>query len=198
MRCQTLIPTIWTNRRRILHPWFNKSLFIFFYFVVILLDFSANVQCSSQVYHNESGADAKENCSNYHTEAVQCLIHELTDCQEMANKSYRLFCEVMSQFDCTTTYSVKWNCTDCLDAYTNWLLAVFSPNKTWFSKCAGSKTTTSIFSLCEEVLRKCPNFIPDKPYGDLPAFGCLKEENQDEVGENVPQCNGTTPEWKHG
>ena len=59
-------------------------------------------------------------------------------------------------------------------------MAVFSPNKTWFSKCAGSKTTTSIFSLCEEVLRKCPNFIPDKPYGDLPAFGCLKEENQDE------------------
>ena len=156
MRCQTLIPTIWTNRRRILHPWFNKSLFIFFYFVVILLDFSANVQCSSQVYHNESGADAKENCSNYHTEAVQCLIHELTDCQEMANKSYRLFCEVMSQFDCTTTYSVKWNCTDCLVSWlffyrTNPVFAFIWLSLTWnlilHSYLATAVKTNTVYSV---------------------------------------------------
>lgn len=114
MRCQTFIPRIWTNRRRILHPWFNKSLLIFFYFVVILLDFSGNVQCNSQVCHVGSRADANCTCSNNHTEGVRCLIHELTDCQEMASKSYRLFCEVMSQFDCSIEYSVKWNCTDCL------------------------------------------------------------------------------------
>lgn len=184
MRCQTFMPMIWTHRRRL-----DNSFFIYFYFVVFLVVISVIVdECSSNVCH--VGVDASCTCNNSNTKGVQCLTKELNDScsrEVSARKSYRLFCEVMSQFDCTTKYSVKWNCTDCLDAYTNWLLAVFSPNQTWFSDCAGNQTTRSVFALCEVILAKCPYFIPDNAYGDLPAFDCLSEEHgDDQIGEHLP------------
>ena len=116
-------------------------------------------------------------CPNNNTKAVQCLLgSEMTN----ARRSYKLFCEVMSQFNCETQYSVKWNCTDCLDAYTTWLLAVFAPknDSSWLSNCIGKKEHKNINisnllpRFCEHVLARCPYFAPQESYGDAPAFDC--------------------------
>ena len=55
-------------------------------------------------------------CINDNSKEVQCLLRNLnnTDCEQDARKSFKMFCEVMSQFDCRIKYSVKWNCSDCL------------------------------------------------------------------------------------
>ena len=119
-------------------------------------------------------------CPN-NTNAVQCFMGN-PYYSEMANaqRSYKLFCEVMSQFNCETQYSVKWNCTDCLEAYTMWLLAIFAPknDSSWLSNCTGKKehknNNISHFlpKLCKDVQARCPYFAPQESYGDAPAFDC--------------------------
>lgn len=54
-------------------------------------------------------------CINENSKEVQCLLKDLNNgCEQEARKSFKFFCEVMSQFDCRIKYSVKWNCSDCL------------------------------------------------------------------------------------
>lgn len=172
MRCQTSRRTIWTDSGRIRRLW-RKSVFVIysFYFAVTLLNCRMVTVVSSVVCPVEGGSDVERCCSSNNTspKAMRCLKEILNDSSD-ARVGYRSFCQVISQFDCTTTYSVKWTCTDCLDAYTKWLLKVFSPSETWLSNCIDQ---TSGF--CEAVLAKCPHFFPNDGYGDLPAFDCPSE-----------------------
>ncbi|XP_028405710.1 uncharacterized protein LOC114528276 [Dendronephthya gigantea] len=154
--------------------WINSSLIVYIlYFAVYILNRKYAVLSSAVCFTDRKGLCY---CNNNNSAAVKCLLGGLNDsCLEgNATKSYKAFCEIMSQFDCRTKYSVKWKCKDCLEAYTKWLLAVFNPwpkNNTWLSKCTNSSTTT-IVSSCREVLAKCPYFAPQNSYGDTPAFEC--------------------------
>ena len=96
--------------------WSNSSIVYMLYFSIYILN-TQNKVLSLKVCETER--DRTCHCSNKNTKAVQCLLGNLNDtCLETnARKSYKVFCEVMSQFDCEIKYSVKWNCTDCLVSY---------------------------------------------------------------------------------
>lgn len=175
MRCPIFRRTVWTKRGGIFRPCFNSCFVIYIvYFVVVLFGGSrAVVLITSEVCHVENAT--KCICINNNTAAVQCLtqgLSHVSPCSKEARKSYRLFCEVLSQYDCRNTrYSVKWNCSDCLEAYTNWLVAVFSPNEAWLANCT-NQPSQSVYEFCKKVLARCPYFSPQDSYGDLPAFEC--------------------------
>ncbi|CAB4007244.1 Hypothetical predicted protein [Paramuricea clavata] len=159
--------------------WLNSSPAVYvLYFFIYILNTKDTVLSSTSPSVCEMDQSRTCHCINNNTKAVHCLLGNLKNsaCERNATKSYKLFCEVMSQFDCRTKYSVKWNCTDCLDAYTKWLLAVFNPeNDAWLLNCAEIDTnSTNIdkMSLCRDVLAKCPYFAPQNSYGDAPAFDC--------------------------
>lgn len=94
--------------------WLNSSPAVYIlYFFIYIINTKDTVLSSSVCYTDQSRTC---HCINNNTKAVQCLLGNLKNsaCERNATKSYKLFCEVMSQFDCQTKYSVKWNCTDCL------------------------------------------------------------------------------------
>ena len=92
----------------------NLSVLVYIlYFFLYILNTKHTVLSSAVCFTNQNKTCE---CINNKSKEVRCLLEELqnTSCEQKAKKSYELFCEVMSQFNCETKYSVKWNCTDCL------------------------------------------------------------------------------------
>lgn len=97
--------------------WINSSLIVYIlYFAAYTLNKKYTVLSSAVCFTDRKGQCY---CNNSNSTAVQCLLGEINDTclKGNATKSYKVFCEVMSQFDCRTKYSVKWKCKDCLVSY---------------------------------------------------------------------------------
>lgn len=94
--------------------WLNSSAVV--YIVYLFIYITRDKIYSSAVCFTKNDANRTCQCVNNNSTAVQCLLTNISNpsCQLMARESYKYFCEVMSQFNCETMYSVKWNCTDCL------------------------------------------------------------------------------------
>ena len=92
--------------------WLLSWLFMYMiYFVIDVLD-------SEQTVHSNNVCFVSKNSTchcNIVNDGYEKLVKSLTteECRSNLSKSYEVFCEVMSQFDCRRRYSVKWNCSDC-------------------------------------------------------------------------------------
>ena len=94
------------------------------YFSIHSLSAQQTVLSSTVCFIGQNGTC---HCINDNSKEVQCLLRDLnnTSCEHQARKSFKFFCEVMSQFDCRINYSVKWNCSDCLVSSINLMCPYF-------------------------------------------------------------------------
>ncbi|GFN74159.1 hypothetical protein PoB_000066500 [Plakobranchus ocellatus] len=129
-------------------------------------------------------------CSNYNAASVSCFFHpnaqanrncDLGDCKSyltqviesdrQAEINYKGFLDLIDRYDCSQTYSVKWTCEHCKQAYKDWLCAntiSFYTNRVKIPPCS---------EFCSHVEEMCPFFRPkiDTHAGD-PGFICKDPE----------------------
>ncbi|XP_073984480.1 calcium-permeable channel component Mid1 [Rhodnius prolixus] len=94
--------------------------------------------------------------------------------------------EVLLRFDCPQPYSVKFQCTQCQEAYLSWICS--ANIKFW----QGERIIKPCRSFCHSVEQKCPFFLPlDKGpahYAGEPTFLCL-DPNIQETGEQMEKSS---------
>jgi hypothetical protein len=115
MALDSVLPKLWPTKSCL-----KSSLVSYILFFSIYILNTQDTVLSLRVCQTEKdqcSCSSNNNTKFNLTKAVQCL----GDCsiskmkpERKPSESYKLFCEVMSQFNCDARYSVKWDCTDCL------------------------------------------------------------------------------------
>ncbi|XP_043222783.1 uncharacterized protein LOC122382009 [Amphibalanus amphitrite] len=102
---------------------------------------------------------------------------------------YANFVSIVDRLDCTDTYSVIYTCSQCKEAYHDWLCAMYVP----FCGSEGRRLRPCR-SHCQRVQRVCPFFLPSErksaatQYAGEPAFFC----DDPDIPDIPPFTTGST------
>jgi len=138
--------------------------------------------CSQYSVWKALGAAASEELvSTPDTTRCAEIVRTINDWDRLAQQLYDEFDFILTRYDCNNGYSNRWNCSDCKEAYREWLCAMLVPFH------VGSHKVRPCRSVCHQVEQQCPYFLPDTKlqYAGEPTFACI-DPVMTEVPEMVP------------
>ncbi|XP_006822951.1 NALCN channel auxiliary factor 2-like isoform X2 [Saccoglossus kowalevskii] len=112
-------------------------------------------------------SNSKENCLTL-SDPQECSVcmHTLQQNDSAVRTMFGYFADILDRYDCNDSFSVLWQCEDCLVAYKDWMCAMelgFYEN--------GEKVLPCL-DICHKVAAQCPYLLPNFTYTGLPVFFC--------------------------
>ncbi|XP_043219380.1 transmembrane protein FAM155A-like [Amphibalanus amphitrite] len=141
------------------------------------INFYDALNCTASLSDGRTSQDCRERVK---------LLQERDRLVEM---HYANFVSIVDRLDCTDTYSVIYTCSQCKEAYHDWLCAMYVP----FCGSEGRRLRPCR-SHCQRVQRVCPFFLPSErksaatQYAGEPAFFC----DDPDIPDIPPFTTGST------